>query len=242
MKKLYVNGCSFTYGHTLPENKTWPYLLAKELELELHNNSKNGQSMHSISFNTFMHLASFDPEDTLVVVGLTWPTRLMVQAHQLTLNISPNNPIKDKYYDKIYNSCHPEKYIIDDYNEKEVVNYWIENNNISDLVLSLINLQKQQTKIQTTERNLNNLDNMFLYYLITLQGYLECRGFKYRFINFQKDFEKDYNVSALLTDLINSENVIDMFGDRITSLISKETSHPSAEGALEIKNQIIKSL
>ena len=35
MKNLYVNGCSFTAGHDVEEVKTWPYLLAKKLNLKL---------------------------------------------------------------------------------------------------------------------------------------------------------------------------------------------------------------
>ena len=31
MKNLYVNGCSFTAGHVLKEEESWPYLLAKKL-------------------------------------------------------------------------------------------------------------------------------------------------------------------------------------------------------------------
>ena len=43
MKNLYVNGCSFTHGDTLPKEQSWPYLLGKEINLNLINESKNGQ-------------------------------------------------------------------------------------------------------------------------------------------------------------------------------------------------------
>ena len=48
MKKLYVNGCSFTAGHKLEHNQTWPVKLADKLGLDLIMEAKNGQSMDSI--------------------------------------------------------------------------------------------------------------------------------------------------------------------------------------------------
>jgi len=242
MKKLYVNGCSFTYGNVLPENETWPVLLAEELNLELHNNSKNGQSMHSICYNTFMHLASFDPKETLVVIGLTWPTRHMVQAHNVTLNITPNNPTHLKFHDKISNSGHPEKYFTEDYNEEEVVEYLKKNNNIGNTVLSLVTLQQELIKIQTPERSQKNEAHLYLYNIILLQSYLESRGFKYRFINFQGPSEIEGPADANILNLLHNHNLIDMFERLQSGLIDKNTSHPSAEGAIEIKNQLVRSL
>jgi len=242
MKKLYVNGCSFTYGNVLPENETWPVLLAEELKLELHNNSKNGQSMHSICYNTFMHLASFDPKETLVVIGLTWPTRHMVQTHNITLNVTPNNTAHLKFEDKIVNSGHPEKYLTEDYDEEEVIEYFKDNNDIIETVSALTTLQQEILKVQTLKRTETNEAHLYLYNVILLHSYLESRGFKYKFVNFQAPNEIKGPADANILNLLHNHNLIDMFERLQSGLIDKNTSHPSAEGAIEIKKQIIKSL
>ena len=64
-KNLYINGCSFTYGDNLPKEQTWPELLSKKLNLNLINESKNGQSFQSITFNSINTLSELNPENTI---------------------------------------------------------------------------------------------------------------------------------------------------------------------------------
>ena len=59
-KNLYINGCSFTYGHTLPREETWPKLLSDKLGCNLVNESKNGQSFQSITFNSINTLSELN--------------------------------------------------------------------------------------------------------------------------------------------------------------------------------------
>jgi len=89
MKNLYVNGCSFTHGDTLPKEQSWPYLLGKEINLNLINESKNGQSFGSILYNSINTLSELDSSDTIVVIGFTWETRYMIQFGNKTLDVSP---------------------------------------------------------------------------------------------------------------------------------------------------------
>ena len=89
-KNLYINGCSFTYGDNLPKEQTWPELLSKKLNLNLINESKNGQSFQSITFNSINTLSELNPENTIVIVGLTWETRYMIQFGNETLDVSPS--------------------------------------------------------------------------------------------------------------------------------------------------------
>ncbi len=96
-KNLYINGCSFTKGHLLDEDKTWPYLLGKKLNLPLNNKAANSNSMQTISDRTIMDLSNFlSPEivhnkDTLVVIGLTWPGRQSVWFENTIINLTVNS-------------------------------------------------------------------------------------------------------------------------------------------------------
>ena len=53
MKNLYINGCSFTAGHNLPQETSWPRLLGDKLGLNTICKAVNGQSFDSIFLNFF---------------------------------------------------------------------------------------------------------------------------------------------------------------------------------------------
>tara|TARA_B100000029_G_C17419369_1_gene903721 strand:- start:199 stop:804 length:606 start_codon:yes stop_codon:yes gene_type:complete len=89
MKNLYVNGCSFTYGHILPKEQTWPELLSKKLNLDLINQSKNGQSFSGIVWNTIDSLIQESSDETLVIIGFTWSTRYHIRLNDENWDISP---------------------------------------------------------------------------------------------------------------------------------------------------------
>ena len=96
-KKLYINGCSFTYGHNLSKHLTWPELLSKRLNLDLVNQSKNGQSFSGIVWNTIDSLIQESSDETLVVIGFTWSTRYHIRLNDENFDISPAhlNPIRN---------------------------------------------------------------------------------------------------------------------------------------------------
>ena len=90
-KNIYINGCSFTRGHTLPVEETWPELLGNKLKLQKIDQSINGQSFDSIFTNTISHLSNLDPNDTLVVIGTTWATRYSIPFGDINVNITPGD-------------------------------------------------------------------------------------------------------------------------------------------------------
>ena len=45
IKDLYVNGCSFTSGHHLPYEKTWPFILSKKLNLDYNLSHPNSSDV-----------------------------------------------------------------------------------------------------------------------------------------------------------------------------------------------------
>ena len=89
IKKLYINGCSFTAGDNLDEKDTWPFKLSILSKTELYNQAKNGQSFGSIFENTIFHLSQLDSKDTVVVIGMTWPHRHFFKYKGCNINITP---------------------------------------------------------------------------------------------------------------------------------------------------------
>jgi len=90
-KNLYINGCSFTAGHKLEVNQSWPFLLAKSLELNLICSAKNGNSSDTISTISNIDLSTMDPEDTYVVIGTTWPERRGIMYKDAMVNTTPGD-------------------------------------------------------------------------------------------------------------------------------------------------------
>ena len=95
-KNLYINGCSFTAGHELDDKYIWPNLLSKELNCNLINQAKNGQSFESIVYNSVNHLCNLKPSETLVIIGITWPERYLVTAENFNFNVTPADLGKKK--------------------------------------------------------------------------------------------------------------------------------------------------
>jgi len=64
-KKLYCFGCSFTLGHGLPDEHTWPYLLAKKLgpEWEVYNFGKQGVSIQAMTEIFYQVITTTSKED-----------------------------------------------------------------------------------------------------------------------------------------------------------------------------------
>jgi len=150
-KNLYINGCSFTYGYKLPKEQTWPELLSKKLNLNLINESKNGQCFQSITFNSINTLSELNPENIIVIVGLTWETRYMIQFGNETLDVSPSclnseqsHEVKNvfaKYY----------KYLVE--NDKN-----LSENQHKNLITNLISLQSFLKQNKFKYRIVNFLD------------------------------------------------------------------------------------
>ena len=100
-KNIYINGCSFTAGHTLSYESSWPQLLGKKLGLNTISRAVNGQSFDSIFVNTINHLSMLNSDDTLVVVGITWSTRYSVAFDEITGNITPVDLVGENTHKKL---------------------------------------------------------------------------------------------------------------------------------------------
>lgn len=241
-KNLYINGCSFTKGHHLKKEDTWPVKLSNKLELKLHNHSQNGQSFQSIAYNSFMHLSTFNPKDTFVVIGLTWLPRYMVQLDQITANMTPTNiGFTSTYEDKIHRGGHPNYYIDENYNLDNVrenildsVNYYDILKKFNDYYLALITNQPSEVLE-------NNQRYNYLYTLVGLQSFLEQRGFDYRFVSFQGSNEYIDDVAPAIINQVNLDKMIQLF-EYHTEYIEDKDSHPSAAGCDLITEKILERI
>ena len=65
-KKAFCFGCSFTLGHGLPDNETWPYILGEKLgeEWSVENYGKSGASFEEIT-RIFYQVIKNTPADQM---------------------------------------------------------------------------------------------------------------------------------------------------------------------------------
>ncbi len=233
-KNIYINGCSFTKGDRLPNEETWPELLSKKLNLDLLNHSENGNSMQSITFNSVNYLSKLNSEDTLVVIGLTWEPRYMVQIGKGVVNVTPAtegreevvfsrilSPItldKEKINSlksKILSSTKDGKFPIEPI--KDFTQYY------NSLIEHDFNLEENQ--------KLNFITN-----IVYLQSYLKQNNFDYRFINFSSI---PFDLFFPITVKLDTDKII-TFDDKPYK--SDPTAHPNKEHCVEISEKIYDSI
>jgi hypothetical protein len=237
-KNIYVNGCSFTAGHELLDENTWPVLLSNLLGVPMNSLAANGQSLDNIKLNSISHLSKFDASSTLVIIGLTWKERYGFLIDGMTVNITPADigRKKGEFNSKIgswrrakspYNHLDKLSRIqIDELYKKE--EYQLPLYHYSKYYESLIKLDKNLEKDQM----INHLVN-----IISLQSFLKTEGFDYKFILWE---EMQYNKDLEgLINKIDYSNIIEIFipNDEIDY-----TSHPNTEQCKLIANKIHKLL
>tara|TARA_B100000029_G_C17446795_1_gene913546 strand:+ start:300 stop:1013 length:714 start_codon:yes stop_codon:yes gene_type:complete len=230
VKNLYINGCSFTYGDSLPKEQTWPELLSKKLNLNLLNHSVNGNSMQSITFNSVNYLSKLSSEDTLVVIGLTWEPRYMVQIGQGVINLTPmtegreevtfvrmQSPITldDDIEFKLLSSTKDGELPLKPL--KDFTQYY------NSLIEHDFNLEENQ--------KLNLITN-----IVYLQSYLKQNNFDYRFINFD---QIDFNLNFPILKQIDRSKIITFDSKPYKD---DPTAHPNKEHCIEISERIYDSI
>ncbi len=233
-KNIYINGCSFTAGDRLPKEQTWPELLSKKLNLNLLNHSENGNSMQTISFNSVNYLSKLNSEDTLVVIGLTWEPRYMVQIGKGVVNITPatqdreevvfnrlTSPItleevkKDSIRHKLLSSTKDGKFPVKPI--KDFTQYY------NSLIEHDFNLEENQ--------KLNFVTN-----IVYLQSYLKQNKFDYRFINFD---QIDFNLFFPIMKELDNDKIITL---DCNPYKEEPTAHPNKEHCIEISEIIYDSI
>ena len=266
-KNLYINGCSFTAGDNIKEEKIWPQLLAKKLKLNLINCSKNANSLQSIVFTSVNHLSDLSKDDTLVVIGLTWPSRYMIQFKNVVVNITsadldrsgfkPIHKINFSTFRRISSAVLTlEKQTLDKFRDE--INF-----DESDIVLG--NFIKYYKSLLTYDTYLEKNQNLnYVSNLILLQSFLKQNNFEYKFVNFNSSPSKlnkprgwlnfDFSSSSGLdfpickkideTKIIKFENLFteSSNGGISSAWLDAETGHPSEKGCRYISEVIFKRL
>ena len=220
-KHLYINGCSFTRGHQLQNNKTWPYLLSKKLNVPLTNESENGNSFESIIYHTLKTLSEMNKiEDTLVVIGLTWPSRFMVRENHNTHNITPGTT---RYLERIYRD-----------EEVTTAGYMI----IKKYV------EYFEARVKYDNEIKHNLKFKMIEDLVLLQSFFKVNNINYKFI----DFEMIEGEPRLpIYKKIDFDNII-TFGDeykvngKYLPIYVDNTSHPTDVFCEKISERIYEKL
>lgn len=193
--------------------------------------------MTNITQFTVNHLLKFDPNNTLVIVGLTWPPRIGFTIKNIGVNITPADlesetfDVKHSTYRRlaspyVYNKTnhHPDL--------SHTHNHFINNpESFQRLIEKGRDFYKAQ--IETDPDVLKHHQNRFFTEVIMLESFLIARGFDYLLVNFDKDSE-----------VINNKYIADY--SRILDLskvdLDNKTSHPNKEGAEWIKDSIINKL
>ena len=229
-KNLYINGCSFTYGDNLPKEQTWPELLSKKLNLNLLNHSVNGNSMQTITFNSVNYLSKLSSEDTLVVIGLTWSPRYMVQIGQGVVNITPATDGREEVvFGRVQSPITLDESKIDSVKSKilcSTIDDKFPIKPIQDFTQYYNSLIEHDYNLQENQK-LNLISN-----IVYLQSYLKQNNFDYRFINFSS---VDFNLDFPISKQIDRSKII-----TFASKPYKEepTAHPNKEHCIEISEKI----
>jgi len=228
-KNLYINGCSYTAGDNIKNGLTWPELLSKKMNLNLINQAVNGNSMSSIMYNSVNHLQKLNSDDTLVVIGLTWAPRVMLQFDKFTTNITTtdlecrNSLVKLSTWRRVSSPYTFSQEEID--NIKSQVN--IEDydkiyNSFVDHYETLIKYDKNVQENQTLKLETD---------ILLLQSFLKENNYDYRFISWDKNVHTNPKF----------ENVI-LFDESWKNEFVDDTSHPTIEGCENISEVIYDSL
>lgn len=238
-KNLYINGCSFTAGHSLKKNDQFPFKLNELLGTELFNFSKNGNSLETIAFTSIHHLQDFDPEDTLVVIGLTWSSRFGILLNERMFNLTPADIRKGKaktsFTDKNTYPRFSVPYVnVRNINIEEVQ---VENQESVDEVLK--QYRKYIETLITYDDNVNsNFLGKYIYTLVNLENYLKLRKFNYLFIDYSgeaKFCRENYKLGSLL----DQTRIVSMYKGLYNEFtIDPNTSHPTAEATTFLAEHI----
>jgi len=178
IKNFVANGCSFTeyVDHPSAVTKTWATYLAQELSVENHVNlASSGAGNDYICHSTIDYLEANhpDPQDTLIIVMWSGPTRIDV-------------PMSKDWYQHIkfgeYSCC-----------KTNGNSYWI---NSGGMAGSWKNYNISRNVFEHLYKITDPVDlgMQSLRYFIMLESYLKQRGYKFLFTSFINywDTSKEY--------------------------------------------------
>lgn len=244
-KNIFVSGCSFTAGHNLLDVETWPYKLAENLNLKLTSTASNGGSLDMFVDSATYELTKFNPKDTLVAIGLTWPERFAIRYGKGIINISGGDlrlgKTKTSFLDKLAKQRRLQNGGYDDYNVGEAI----------EIIRPIIQGDRDETiQFQGYTSTINKYREAFQEHLTwdiyftenrrlnsaikvtLLQEYFKSKGFKYLFVQFPHDREL-WPLSSI-KDSIDMDKVIKIPANEFCGPNGMVESHPGAECCTDI--------
>ena len=109
VKKLYLDGCSFTYGLHLPPEDTLATLFARDGGYIVTNQSRPGKSNLAIVMDAYRASQTHDT----IVLGFTFSSRFYLKYQDADIDFLPSrfnldlkNSINSKQLDQAYNQFH----------------------------------------------------------------------------------------------------------------------------------------
>lgn len=83
--KLYLDGCSFTYGEGLPRHQSLGHLFKDSGGYDVIDCSRNGKSNMAISMDAYKHARDAD----IIVLGFTFSGRFYIEYQQQHIDFQP---------------------------------------------------------------------------------------------------------------------------------------------------------
>ena len=167
--RLYVNGCSHTYGTELSLDgdfqSAWPYLLAKKLDANLTNSSKIGVSNFTIYKNTIEDILSLNQKPDLAIIQWTHFERFdtplgLREQKNIVLNKGEDALTRN------YRTHYPyEGKMKEPWNKDFYVNFYDLKNSI----------------------HIQYMEEVSLFYMYMLQSFLSAKRINFIFLNFNKN-------------------------------------------------------
>lgn len=230
---LYINGCSFTKGHELPEEESWPFLLQKELDLsqEYENKSQNANSLGTIVKKSMIDLRNCS-ENTLAVIGLTWPTRYSLLIDDFFLNLGPAS-----YLDNVNPTLHN---IIPLYVTHTIEEHLKLVDNNKDKIQVIQHYQDFLTNLCKHDENFVR-NQFFEHYILlkSLESYLKSRNIDYIFVEFQNSLKLNDKLTEVQPIFeFDNQKIVCLNPDKNKMLLA----HPTNEQCVEIKDEIMKKI
>ena len=246
IKNLYVNGCSFTAGHEVNEHQTISACIQEKTNLNVITEAKNGQCLESIFINTINHLAKLNPIDTAVVVGLTWPNRLLVTFGRYNMNSTTTDIDKKTWGDKYSlwrrisspimftedNLLGLNSSVIQD----EIDNKFKRKESTHAEIFDKVNAVKRK-QIESDPEYAFGLDVRYFSQLIALQSFLKDKKFKHIFTIFDANIFKPLN-----SYLAHLRPFIDFDVIELLNYTKNSTSHPTYQDNKDIAEILINKL
>ena len=154
MSKLYVDGCSFTYGKGLSREYSLANLLSADIDM-----SQCGKSNNNIIYDTYKHIDEAD----IFVLGFTFSNRTTLWHNDIPLGVTPTKTLLDRLYQ------HPEGEVLEEkYKDYHRIFYTLFNDDyqqtVSDFfvdgIIEILKLKQKKFVVFSMEKR-NCINSIF---------------------------------------------------------------------------------